>query len=84
MLVIYTGLAVIAVGLIFMLVGLFVALQEYKRRGLLGNGTAKFIDSLAKLVQVLADKPLSLKLFAFGTLLVFIGGTIAGVGGLTH
>ena len=76
------GLAVIGVGLLFMLVGLFAAWGEARKRGELG-GASGFVEALAKLVEALSGQRTSLVLFTFGTLLVFLGGVILGVGALT-
>lgn len=82
MLTVYVGVVVIAVGLILMLVGVAIAWQEWQdsRRRL---GPTEFVNSLAALLKALAGQPTSTALFAFGTLLVFLGGIIAGVGGFS-
>lgn len=79
--VINIGVIVIAVGLVFMLFGLYVGWRENK--GLLGVGS-DFMDSLRQLLPVLEGQPFSTVLFTFGILLIFLGGIIAGVGGLTQ
>jgi hypothetical protein len=76
------GLAIIFVGLLMMLAGIVAALGEARRRGTLST-VSDFIDKLAKLVEVLSEQRTSIVLFTFGTLLVFIGGIVLGVTGLT-
>jgi hypothetical protein len=73
---------VIIVGLVLELAGVAMVWREYSdsRRKL--GGAAGFVDSLTKLLAELARHPRSTVLFTFGTLLVFLGGLIAGVGGL--
>lgn len=79
MLMSYVGISVIAVGLVLVLIGAGMALRE---GGILGEAS-DFVDSLTNLVHEIADKRPSLALFTFGTLLVFLGGIIAGVAGLS-
>lgn len=79
----YTGVVVIAVGLIFMLVGLVAGWREAKRKGLL-SPVSSFVDALTKLLIAAAGQPLSTVLFTFGILLIFLGGIIAGVSGLSQ
>ncbi len=82
MLMVYVGVTVIAVGIILILVGVAIAWGESKR--LLGvKELTGFVNALTELVKAIADKRLSLSLFVFGTLLIVIGGVIAGVGGLS-
>ena len=76
------GLACVFVGLLMMLAGIVAALGEARRRGTLSEAT-DFIDKLAKLVEVLSEQRTSIVLFAFGTLLIFLGGLFLGVSGLT-
>lgn len=84
MVMLYVGVAVIAVGLIFMLFGLFVGWREAKKKGKLGklNLVSDFVNSLKGLIRALADESFSTVLFTFGILLIFLGGVIAGAGGL--
>jgi len=75
----YVGVSVIGVGLVLMLVGVIIVWGESRQQlGLASD----FVDCLAKLLEALADKCQSTVLFTFGTLLVFLGGLIAGVGEL--
>jgi hypothetical protein len=64
-----------------MLVGLVAAWREAQKRGTLGSA-ADFVGNLAKLVEALGGQATSVVLFAFGTLLVFLGGVILGVSAL--
>jgi uncharacterized membrane protein len=75
------GISVIAVGLLLILLGMVLAWGEYKQRRTLG--ATDFVREVKDLVVAIAesDRP-SLGCFAFGTILVLIGGIIAGVGGL--
>jgi hypothetical protein len=75
----YVGISIILVGLVLMLVGVIFALRE--AGGVLG-GAADFVDALTRLLRALAGRPQSTVLFTFGTLMVFLGGLIAGVSGL--
>lgn len=75
------GSAVILVGLLLILAGLAMAWGEYKQGRSLGG--TEFVQALRDLVVAIAGKRGSLILLTFGTLLVFLGGVIAGVGGLT-
>lgn len=76
-----TGIVVIAVGLLLIIEGGILAWGEYKRRKT--YGATDFINAVKDLVVAIAEsgRP-SLGCFAFGTVLVLIGGIIAGVGGL--
>ena len=76
-----TGIAVIITGLLLILLGIFFAWGEYKQRRTLGP--TDFVRAVKDLVVAIAeaDRP-SLGCFAFGTILVLVGGIIAGVGGL--
>lgn len=76
------GIAVMVVGLLLILEGGVLAWGEYKRRKTYG-GAAEFVNAVKDLVVAIAEsgRP-SLGCFAFGTILVFIGGIVAGVGGL--
>jgi hypothetical protein len=75
------GISVIVVGLLLILLGMVLAWGEYKQRRTLG--ATDFVRAVKDLVVAIAesDRP-SLGCFAFGTILVLIGGIIAGVGGL--
>jgi len=65
--VILVGLVII-VGLVLILAGLVIAWQESSTLSAGG-----FVEALTSLVQALRDSRPSLVLFAFGTLLVFLG-----------
>jgi hypothetical protein len=80
MVVTYTGVVVIAVGLILMLVGVAITWKDY--RAAKDLGPAKFLEKLSEFAVIMAKSPPNIVLFSFGTLLVFLGGIIAGVGGL--
>jgi len=73
------GLAIVGVGLVLMLVAMVAALRESRMSGRL-SAAADFIDALRKLVEQLANGRTSLVLFAFGTIMVFLGGVVV-VGG---
>lgn len=75
------GIAVVTAGLLLIVLGMFFAWGEYRQRRTLG--TTDFVRAVRDLVVAIAeaDRP-SLSCFAFGTILVLIGGIIAGVGGL--
>ena len=75
-----TGIVVIGVGVIFMLIGGSLALSEYRKRRKLGGAT-EFLKALTEFVRAVADKKPSLVFMAFGVLLIFLGGVIAGAGG---
>ena len=83
MILLYTGVVVIGVGLLFMIFGLFVGWNEAKDSGKL-SPVSDFVDSLSQLINAIADKKFSTILFSLGILLIFLGGVIAGVGGLTQ
>lgn len=75
------GIVVIAVGLLLILLGMVFAWGEYKQRKTLGP--TEFVKAIKDLVVAIAEseRP-SLACFAFGTILVVIGGIISGVSGL--
>jgi hypothetical protein len=75
------GSVVIGVGLLMILVGVVMAWREYRINRQLGP--TDFVNALKDLVIALANTRPSLALFAFGTLLVFLGGIMAGVAGFT-
>jgi len=75
------GIVVIAVGLLLILLGMVFAWGEYKDRKTLGP--TEFVQAIRDLVVAIAEsKKPSLACFAFGTILVVIGGIISGVSGL--
>ncbi|MER6031680.1 hypothetical protein [Streptomyces sp. NPDC001851] len=76
------GASVVAVGLMLIIVGLIAALREARISGTLGDAS-EFVDSIRKLVRELANGRASLAFFAFGTILVFLGGVILLGGDLT-
>lgn len=78
----YIGASVIIVGLILMLAGVVMVWREWRRARTLSEA-AEFVNALTDLLKALGGKPTSTVLFTFGTLLVFLGGLIAGVGGLS-
>jgi hypothetical protein len=80
-LLIVTGIVVIGVGVLLTLLGAIVAWGEFRQRRRMGVATG-FLKALTEFVRVVADKRPSLGLMAFGVLLVFLGGVIAGVSGL--
>jgi hypothetical protein len=73
-----TGIVVIGVGLVLIILGMVLAWGEYKQRKTLGP--TDFVKAVSDLVIAIADsgRP-SLGCFAFGTILVLIGGIISGV-----
>lgn len=75
------GLVVIGVGLALIVLGMVFAWREYQQRRTLGP--TKFVKEVRKLVVAIAesDRP-SLGCFAFGTILVLVGGIISGVNAL--
>jgi hypothetical protein len=76
------GIAVIAVGLLLIIEGGILAWGEYKQRKTY-SGAAEFVTAVKDLVVAIAESGrASLGCFAFGTILVLLGGVIAGVGGL--
>lgn len=81
MLVQYVGVFVILVGLVLVLVGVVMVWQDWRASRSLSQGS-DFVTALAELLEALAGKPPSTVLFTFGTLLVFLGGIIAGAQGL--
>lgn len=80
--VVIAGLVVIGVGLLLVLAGLGMIWAEFRNAQNLG-GTSDLVGKLADLIRALAGQPRSTVLFSFGFLLIFLGGVIAGVGGLT-
>jgi hypothetical protein len=73
----YVGFAVIMVGLILMLAGVVFSWKEYKDRQTLG--ATEFVQSIRDLVVAIAEsKSPSLACFAFGTIMVVVGGVISG------
>lgn len=79
--VIVVGLVVMAAGVLMVLVGIVMAWEEFQSTKTLG--AAGFLEQLANLLKALAGQPKSVVLFTFGTVLIFLGGVIAGVSGLT-
>jgi hypothetical protein len=77
------GLATISVGLLLVVMGMCFAWREFKERRTLNGDAADFVKSLSELVKALSGQPRSLLCFTFGSLLIFLGGVIAGVSGLT-
>jgi hypothetical protein len=75
------GICVIGVGVILSLLGAFLAWKEYQARKRLG-GAEGFVNALTEFVKAVADKSPSIFLISFGALFIFLGGVIAGVGGL--
>lgn len=78
--VIIAGLVIIGLGFILFLVGIYFAWSEFEHTKTLGP--SKFVAALADLIRAIAGQPKSVILFTFGTLLIFLGGIIAGVSGL--
>lgn len=78
---IVAGLVVLGIGAILILSGIFFSFAEYKNNKEL-SGADSFVDALSGLVKALAGQPRSIVCFAFGTLLIFLGGVIAGISGL--
>jgi uncharacterized membrane protein len=76
------GLVVLAVGTILVLTGIFFSFAEYQNDKEL-DGPEGFVKALTGLVKALSGEPRSTVCFTFGTLLIFLGGVIAGVAGLT-
>jgi hypothetical protein len=79
---IVAGLVILGIGAVLIIFGIFFSLAEYKKEKELGDA-ASFVDSLAGLVKAISGQPRSVVFFTFGTLLIFLGGIIAGVSGLT-
>lgn len=88
------GLAVVAVGVVLILLGAFVTVvdwkdsrkkQEAKHPGLTGEalGLGDTIGALEKLLIELAKHPLGTRLIVLGMVCVLIGGILGGVAGLT-
>lgn len=75
------GLVIIGTGILLVLIGTLMAWQEFKAARTLG--VTSFVEKLAELLRALAGQPTSTVLFTFGVLLIFLGGAIAGAGGLT-
>lgn len=75
------GIVVIVGGVLMVLVGVVMSWAEFRQRRTLG--VTGFVQALAELVRALASQPTSTVLFTFGTLLIVLGGGIAGVGSLT-
>lgn len=82
MALVVAGICVIGVGVILGLLGAILAWKEYQARKTMG-GVEGFVKALTEFVKAVADKSPSLGLMSFGVLFVFLGGVIAGVGGLT-
>jgi hypothetical protein len=76
------GLVILGLGAILVLVGVFFSFAEYQKDKEL-NGPEGFVNALAGLIKALSGEPRSTVCFTFGTLLIFLGGVIAGVAGLT-
>jgi hypothetical protein len=72
------GLVIIGVGLLLVLLGSVAAWKEAKQAGLLGE-PSDFVSALASLVTALGKARTSVVYFAFGTLLIFLGGVFLGV-----
>lgn len=81
MTLVVAGLVVMGVGTILVLVGIGFSWSEYRKDKELGP--SGFVQALADLVKAIAGQPRSIVCFTFGTLLIFLGGVIAGVAGLT-
>jgi TRAP-type C4-dicarboxylate transport system permease large subunit len=66
-------------GVALIILGMVLAWGEYQRRKTLGDAT-EFVKAMKDLVVALAesDRP-SLACWAFGTILVVIGGVMSGV-----
>lgn len=77
------GLAVVGVGLLLILLGAVAAWKEARRAGLMSQAS-DLIDSLTGLVKALGAPNMrtSMIYFAFGTLLVIIGGVFLGISDL--
>ncbi len=72
------GVVVIGIGLALVVLGMVLAWGEYKQRKTLGP--TEFVKAVRELVVAIAEsnRP-SLGCFAFGTILIVLGGIIAGV-----
>ncbi len=75
------GLAVMGLGAILVLLGAAVAWKEAKQANRLG-ATSDFVTALSSLVTALGEARTSVVFFAFGTLLIFLGGLFVGVADL--
>ena len=78
----FVGIAVIIVGLILILLGVVFAWGEFQQRRTLG--ATEFVQAIRDLVIAIGQSrnSASIACFSFGTILVVIGGVIAGVAGL--
>jgi len=79
---IVAGLVILGVGTALMIAGIFFSFAEYQKDKEL-SGPTDFVNALAGLIKALSGQPRSTVCFTFGTLLIFLGGVIAGVAGLT-
>ncbi|MBO3752519.1 hypothetical protein J5X84_41230 [Streptosporangiaceae bacterium NEAU-GS5] len=75
------GLVIMGVGTLLVFVGVVFSWAEY--RGAKTLGASDFVKAIADLVRAIAGQPRSVICFAFGTVLIFLGGIVAGVGGLS-
>lgn len=79
------ALALTGVGIFLILVGVWVSLDEYKKKnaGLkpedFSGGT---LEGLAKLAEALKNYPLGMQLIFVGVALMLAGGTVGGVSSL--
>lgn len=78
------GIAAMITGLALTVAGAVVALREAEReRGGDVRGPAdELVDSLARLMEALADHPVGVRVSVLGIVVFFLGGLTAGVGAL--
>jgi uncharacterized membrane protein len=81
------GLVLVVVGILLILLGAWMALNDWKREraGKIGakkEGLEATITGLTKLLEALKGYPTGQRMIVFGILLVIIGGLFGGVSGL--
>jgi hypothetical protein len=81
------GAAAMAVGLIMMLVGTFLAwraeIARLRSAGALRSGPEAFVSKLTELLQALSAHPVGIRLVALGIVVFFLGGVVSSVSALT-
>jgi predicted RND superfamily exporter protein len=81
------GLVLVGVGVLLILLGAWMSLNDWKRERALKIGAKKegldaTITGLTKLLEALKGYPTGQRMIVFGILLVIIGGLFGGVSGL--
>lgn len=73
-----------AIGLALVVVGAMLCwLEERSKRDEKLRGPAEFVESLAKLLEVLTNHPVGLRMITLGIVLYFVGGAVCAGFALT-